>query len=152
MDRHGRIDERVAAVELFRGLRASDLRTVSQLTTQVELAPGSVLTREGRSGSQFIILLEGTVAVSACDRVIAMRGPGDFLGEISLLGARTQTATALATTPVVVAVASKAEFWSLAAVAPSVGERLRATMAERLAEMQFVPSEPAPRGISAAWA
>jgi CRP-like cAMP-binding protein len=144
MERHGRIDEQVAAAELFRGLRPSELRSVTQLTTRVALAPGSVLTKEGQAGSQFMILLEGTVAVSACDRVIAMRGPGDFLGEISLLGARTQTATALATTPVAVAVASRSEFWSLLSIAPAIGDRLRSTMTERLAEMQFAPPAPAP--------
>src|SRR5262245_3548580 len=144
MERHIRVDDRVAAAELFRGLKTNELRTVSQLTTQNAHAPGSVLTREGQPGAQFMILLEGTVAVSACDRVIAMRGPGDFLGEISLLGARMQTATALATTPVVVVVTSRAEFWSLLAIAPTVGDCLRATMAERLAEMHFVPPTPTP--------
>jgi CRP-like cAMP-binding protein len=149
MNRHGRIDEQVAAAELFQGLRTSELRTVTQLTTRIELPPGSMLTREGQIGAQFIVLLEGAVAVSACDRVIAMRGPGDFLGEISLLGGRRQTATALATTPVLVAVASKPEFWGIVAVAPSIADRLRATTAERLAEMEFSPPEPV-RTVSAA--
>jgi CRP-like cAMP-binding protein len=143
MDGHGRVDERVAAVSLFRGIRKKQLREISHLTTPIELAPGSVLTREGHPGAQFMILLEGTVAVSARDRVIAMRGPGDFLGEISLLGRRPQTATALATTPVVVAVASRAEFWSMLEAAPKIGDTLRATMTERLAEMHFEPLEVA---------
>lgn len=143
MDRNVRVDEQVATAELFRGLKTNELRAVSALTTRIALAPGSVLTREGQPGTQFMIMLEGTVAVSACDRVIAMRGPGDVLGEISLLGARPQTATALATTPVVVLVASRGEFWSLLSITPSIGDRLRSIVAERLAEMAFVPPEPA---------
>jgi CRP-like cAMP-binding protein len=135
MQRHGTIDEQLAGVELFRGLSAKKLRAITSMTTRVDLPPGRVLTREGHAGAQFVILLEGTVAVSACDRVIAMRGPGDFLGEISLLGARMQTATALTTTPVVAGVVSKPDFWSMLGEAPSIGDTLRATMAERLAEV-----------------
>jgi CRP-like cAMP-binding protein len=142
MDRHEGIEEQFAQLELFRGLKRGVLRTMSSLITVIELPPGSVLTREGRPGSQFMIVLEGSVAVSACDRVIAMRGPGDFLGEISILATRTQTATALAITPVVLAVAARAEFWSMLAV-PPIAERVRGAMAQRLAEMQYGDPDPA---------
>jgi CRP-like cAMP-binding protein len=135
MHRSGTIDEELAAMKLFRGLPVKRLRTISALTTRVELQPGRVLTKEGRPGSQFVIVVQGSVAVSAHDHVIATRGPGDFLGEISLLGARAQTATALTTTPVVASVVSKRDFWSLLYEAPAVESVLRATMAERLLEV-----------------
>jgi len=138
MQRHGSIDEQLADVGLLRGLPAKKLRTITSLTTRVELPAGRMLTREGRPGAQFMILLEGTAAVSSCDRVIAVRGPGDFLGEISLLGARLQTATALTTTPVVAAVMSKADFWSMLGEAPTIAETLQTTMAKRLGEVHEV--------------
>jgi CRP-like cAMP-binding protein len=142
MERHGRIDEHLAEMELFRGLGSRKLRAITSLTTPLELEPGAVITREGRAGSQFIIVHEGSVAVSACGRVIATRGPGDFLGEISLLGARMQTATALATTPVLTSVVSKPDFWSMLGEAPSVADVLRATMAERLTDVHAFCEEP----------
>jgi len=138
MERHGTVDEQLAEAELFRGLSARKLRAVSSLMTRVELAPGAVITKEGRPGSQFLVVLDGLVAIGACDRVIATRGPGDFLGEISLLGARVQTATALATTPITVAVFGKPDFWSMLGEVPATGEMLRAVMAERLAEVNAV--------------
>ena len=138
MQRHRSIDEQLADVGLLRGLPAKKLRTITSLTTRVELPAGRMLTREGRPGAQFMILLEGTAAVSSCDRVIAVRGPGDFLGEISLLGARLQTATALTTTPVVAAVMSKADFWSMLGEAPTIAETLQTTMAKRLGEVHEV--------------
>ena len=141
MERHGTIDEQLADAELFRGLSTRKLRTISSLMTRVDLASGTVITKEGRPGSQFLVLLEGVVAIGACDRVIATRGPGDFLGEISLLGARVQTATALATTPVTAAVFSKPDFWSLLGEVPAAGEVLRSAMSERLAEVAAVPNE-----------
>jgi CRP-like cAMP-binding protein len=142
MERHGRIDEQLADTDLFRGLRAGKLRQVTSLATRVDLSAGTVITKEGRPGSQFIVLLDGVVAVGACDRVIATRGPGDFLGEISLLGARVQTATTLATTPVVAAVFSKPDFWSLLGEVPEVGAILRSAMSGRLDELAKVPMEP----------
>ena len=141
MERHGTIDEQLADAELFRGLSTRKLRTISSLMTRVDLASGTVITKEGRPGSQFLVLLDGVVAIGACDRVIATRGPGDFLGEISLLGARVQTATALATTPVTAAVFSKPDFWSLLGEVPAAGEVLRSAMSERLAEVAAMPNE-----------
>ena len=138
MERHGTIDEQLAETELFRGLSARKLRTISSLMTRVDLVSGTVITKEGRPGSQFLVLLDGVVAIGACDRVIASRGPGDFLGEISLLGARVQTATALTTTPTTVAVFSKPDFWSMLSEVPAAGDVLRAAMTERLAEMHAV--------------
>lgn len=141
MDRYGRIDEQLAAAPLFRGLGARQLRSVTALTTRVEVAPGTVLTKEGRPGSQFTVLLDGDVAVSACDRVVATRGAGDFLGEISLLGARVQIATALATTAVTAAVFAKPDFWSMLGEVPAVADTLRGAMVERLAEISALPHE-----------
>ena len=131
-------------MELLRGLSSHKLRAITSLTTRLDLEPGAVITREGRAGSQLVLLHEGTVAVSTCGRVIATRGPGEFLGEISLLGACVQTATALATTPVAMSVVSKPDFWSMLGEAPSVAEVLRATMAERLADVRVVCSEQSP--------
>jgi CRP-like cAMP-binding protein len=141
MHQHGTIDEQLAEIELFRGLSAKKLRTITSLTTRVVCSPGQVLTKEGHAGTQFVIVVDGTVAVSACDRVVATRGPGDYLGEISLLGARVQTATALTTTPLVAAVVSKPDFWSLLGAVPEIREPLQASARARLAELQSIAPE-----------
>lgn len=135
MERHAIIDERLAETPLFKGLTKRQLRTVSSLMTHIDLEPGAVITKEGRPGGQFVLLLEGSVAVSAQDRVLTTRGAGDFLGEISLLTGCPQTATALATTPTAVAVVSKPDFWSLLGGLPAVGDDLRAVMLDRLGEL-----------------
>ena len=87
-------------------------------------------------------MLEGTVEVRAGGQVLATRGPGDFLGEISLLGAQLRTATVVATTPVVFDVLSKTEFWTLLDELPELAEQLRAAMNERLAVV--APDRPDP--------
>jgi CRP/FNR family transcriptional regulator, cyclic AMP receptor protein len=136
MERHESIDRQLGAVPLFRGLSKKQLRRISSLMTRVDRPAGQVLTSEGKSGNEFFIVLEGEVEVRQGDRVIATRGPGDYLGEIALLDDRPRTATVVATTPVSVEVLSRREFMSLLAEAPELSEQIMATVAQRLADLE----------------
>ena len=136
MERHESIDRQLGAVPLFRGLSKKQLRRISSLMTRVDRPAGQVLTSEGKSGNEFFIVLEGDVEVRQGDRVIATRGPGDYLGEIALLDDRPRTATVVATTPVSVEVLSRREFMSLLAEAPELSEQIMATVAQRLADLE----------------
>ena len=84
MDRHDRIEQRLAEVPLFAGLSKKELRTIAHLATYLEEPEGTVLTAEGESGNEFIIVLEGEVEVQQGGEVIATRGAGDYFGEIAL--------------------------------------------------------------------
>jgi len=136
MKRHGTFEGHLAEVELFRGQTAGTMREIERLFTPVTLAPGTVVTREGRAPSQFVVIVDGSLVVSAGDRVITTRGPGDHLGEISLLSRRLQTATTLTTTPVHAYVASKSDFAELLLTAPDVEQALWGSTAHRLAELR----------------
>ncbi len=66
--------------------------------------PGDVLFHEGERASEFIAILTGTVAVieaygSQDERVIAIHGPGRFLGEIGLLTGQAAFVTAVVREP-----------------------------------------------------
>jgi CRP/FNR family transcriptional regulator, cyclic AMP receptor protein len=135
MDRHVWIDEHLAVVPLFEGLSKQQLRRISRLMTRLDWPAGKVLTREGEHGDEFVIVLEGEVEVRQGDRVVATRGPGEYVGEIALLDKRPRTATVVATTPVLVEVLSRREFMSLLAEAPELSEQILATMAQRLADL-----------------
>jgi CRP/FNR family transcriptional regulator, cyclic AMP receptor protein len=136
MDRHVWIDEHLAAVPLFEGLSKKQLRRISSLMTRLDEPAGKVLTTEGQQGYEFFIVLEGEVEVRQGDRLVATRGPGEYVGEIALLDKRPRTATVVATTPVLVEVLSRREFMSLLAQAPELSEQLLATMARRLADLE----------------
>jgi CRP-like cAMP-binding protein len=136
MDRRVWIDEQLAAVPLFEGLSKKQLRRISSLMTRIDRPAGQVLTTEGQPGFEFFIVLEGEVEVRRGDRVIARRGPGEYVGEIALLDRRPRTATAVATTPVSVEVLSRREFMSLLAEATELSEQILATMAQRLADLE----------------
>jgi CRP/FNR family transcriptional regulator, cyclic AMP receptor protein len=80
-------------------------------------------------------VLEGEVEVRQGDRVVATRGPGEYVGEIALLDKRPRTATVVATTSVSVEVLSRREFMSLLAQASELSAQILATVAQRLADL-----------------
>jgi CRP-like cAMP-binding protein len=135
MARQESTDERLARIPLFEGLSKKQLSQVSSLMTPLDLKAGKVLARQGEVGREFLILLEGQVEVVRDGKIIAVRGPGDFIGEIALLDNRPRTATVTARTDVVVEALNRGEFASLLAKAPELSAQVMATMARRLAAL-----------------
>jgi CRP/FNR family transcriptional regulator, cyclic AMP receptor protein len=131
----GSIDEQLAAVPLFEGLSKKQLSQISSLMTPLDIAAGRVLANQGDIGREFMILLEGEIEVARDGKVIAVRGAGDYVGEIALLDERPRTAALTARTDIVVEVLNRAEFSSLLAEAPELSRQIRATMARRLTEL-----------------
>jgi CRP-like cAMP-binding protein len=128
-------EEMLAEVPLFKGLSKKHLKQISGLTTRIDAAPGKVLTREGETGREFILILEGDVEIRRGDEVIATRGAGSYIGEIALLEHRPRTATVVATTPAVLEIIGQREFATLLEDEPEIGAAIKATSAERLAEL-----------------
>jgi CRP/FNR family cyclic AMP-dependent transcriptional regulator len=135
MDRHDRIEQRLAEVPLFAGLSKKELRTIAHLATYLEEPEGTILTAEGESGNEFIIVLDGEVEVRQGGEVIATRGAGDYFGEIALLDHRPRTATIIAKTPVEIEVIGRQEFTGMLAEVPELAGKIMATMAQRLADL-----------------
>ena len=133
---HGKTEEWLQQVPLFKGLSKKQLRLVSSLATRLNEPAGTVLTHEGHQGQEFIIVLEGEIEVRKGDRVVATRGPGSYVGEIALLDNRPRTATVVAKTPVVIEVIGRREFRGLLAETPELADEIMATMAQRLAELE----------------
>ena len=140
MRSHPWIDERLAEVPLFNGLSKKQLRTVSSLATALELPAGKVLMTEGGGGYEFVVIEAGQVEVRRGDRVIATRGPGDYIGEIALVEHRPRTATVVATTPVTIAVIGRREFQGMLDEMPDVAAKIKVTAEERLAALSGKPS------------
>jgi len=136
MDRHGWIDEQLAKVPLFEGLSKKELREISSLATQLDEREGTVLTKQGALGNEFIIIIDGEAEVQIDGKAIKRLGPGDFSGEIARVTHRPRTATGVAKTPMKIEVIDRREFATMLADAPEVGAKLLETVASRLAETQ----------------
>jgi CRP/FNR family transcriptional regulator, cyclic AMP receptor protein len=121
------------SVPLFAECSKRELRKLAAIADEIDLREGTVLTREGRTGHEFFVLVEGTVRVTKNGRKLADLGPGDWLGEIALLTRAPRTATATTTSPVAAIVIVDREFRRVVAEIPSIATKMLSCVAGRLA-------------------
>jgi CRP/FNR family cyclic AMP-dependent transcriptional regulator len=135
MLRHVSRDAKVAllrSVPLFAGLDTHQLARLGALADEIDLPEGRVLMRQGESGSEMMVLIDGSVRVERDGRVIAERGPGETMGEISLIDHGERTATVTLTAPSRLLVVGHREFHSLMDEFPEVKMRVLESMARRI--------------------
>jgi len=124
--------ELLKQVPLFAGCSKAELREVALSTDEIDLRDGHVLTREGRPGREFFILVEGTANVTQDGKEIAELKHGDWFGEIALLTHRPRTATVTATSPVRVLVLTDRAFRRVVETMPRIALKVLASVGQRL--------------------
>jgi CRP/FNR family transcriptional regulator, cyclic AMP receptor protein len=98
---------------------------------------GATLIGEGTRPDLVVVLLSGRVKVTSVsgggdEAVLAVRGPGDLLGELSALDGQPSSATVSALDPVEALVVSAAEFRTYLQANPGVVLRLLELLTRRL--------------------
>jgi thioredoxin reductase (NADPH) len=117
-------------------LSDAQIAALSEVGVRRPTHRGEVLFREGDEGYDFFVILEGTVAVvddtGPDPRVIAVHGPGRFLGELSVLTGQAAFFTAVVQEPGAVLAVPREELRRLATQDPEFGELvLRACLCRR---------------------
>jgi CRP/FNR family transcriptional regulator, cyclic AMP receptor protein len=105
--------DHLSAVPLFRGLPESALEAVAGLASETQFTDGDTITREGDEGDAFFVVVDGRLVVTRNGMTIRDLGPGDFLGEISLIDGRPRTATVTAAGPVKALCVRRTDFLEL---------------------------------------
>lgn len=101
-------------------------------------SPGEILFREGEPGDRFSIILEGEVDIVKAmetpdERVLAVLGPGEFIGEMSLLYRdHARSASARAHTPTRMLELTQTDFDDLLRRRPELAFHIMQEMSERL--------------------
>jgi CRP-like cAMP-binding protein len=131
--RRDRKIELIAGVPLFAGCSKRELARIATLADEIDLPEGSTLTREGRSGREFCVLVEGSAEVHAGKKKLATLSDGDFFGEIALVLDAPRSATVVATTPVQLLVVERRGFRRLMEEMPSIQAKVLQALAKRLA-------------------
>jgi len=119
-------------VPLFSGCSKAELREVALSADELDLRDGYLLTREGRPGREFFVLVEGTARVTRNDKKLSDLGPGDWFGEIALLTHVPRTATVTATSPVRVLVVTDRSFRRVVETMPRIALKVLASVGQRL--------------------
>jgi CRP/FNR family cyclic AMP-dependent transcriptional regulator len=118
---------------LFAACSKAELRALASSADELDLREGTVITREGRPGREFFVLVSGTARVTKDGKAIAELGAGDWFGEIALLTDTPRTATITATSPVDVLVITDRRFRNVVETMPSIALKILASLADRLA-------------------
>jgi len=124
--------ELLKKVPLFAECTKSELRELAGIADELDLTEGTVLTREGKIGHEFFVLIDGAVRISSDGKKLADLGAGDWLGEIALLTNAPRTATATATSPVRTLVMVDRDFRRVVEDMPSIAMKVLNCVAVRL--------------------
>ena len=131
-------EERLKAIPLFAGLNRKERRALAPRADEVELEQGRAMVREGEWPYEFFAIEEGTAEVRRGDQLLAELGPGDFFGEMGLIGDTRRNASVIATTPVRVVVMTAQAFRQTARELPEVAAKIRAAIEERGRDLEAV--------------
>ncbi|HKN37495.1 MAG TPA: cyclic nucleotide-binding domain-containing protein [Acidimicrobiia bacterium] len=134
MGRRDAYIEHLTQVPLFSACSRDELQKLAKRTTDIPIAEGHVLVKEGDRGLEFFVIVSGLAKVSRRGRKVGELGPGDFFGELALLIDSNRNATVTALTPMEAIVLSRREFEAALADAPRMTRKIMAGMARRLAE------------------
>ena len=120
-------------VPLFSGASKAELGQIAAIADEVDLPAGKTLIKEGDSGREFFVLIDGTADVTQDGRHIRKLGPGDFFGEIALISKAPRSATIVTTSPVRALVITDRAFRQLLDNSPDIQIGVLLALAERLA-------------------
>ncbi|HSP28981.1 MAG TPA: cyclic nucleotide-binding domain-containing protein [Ilumatobacteraceae bacterium] len=138
------------AVPLFSGLNKRQLAAVAKVVDHMTFEPGAVLVKEMDVGRRLIIIREGTAEVirqgfvagdsakgveQGASRRLATVGPGDVVGELSLIDGRPTSAAVVADTRLETLVLYGTRFRKLLTSMPQLYPHLLVGLASRIREL-----------------
>ena len=100
-ERHHRFEEqhRHFADNMPKGVDRAAIKRLLDLAAVEKFEPDTVLTAEGEKVRRLVYLAEGIVKIEHAGRLVAICGPGDYIGELSFLSGKPATATATVVKP-----------------------------------------------------
>jgi len=127
--------EALRKVPFFEDLTPEDLERIATIGHRMTFATGQSILSKDEVGGGLFVLLSGSATVEAGGKSHRLR-PGDFLGEMSLLGHRPRSATVTAEEPVEVLTVEATYFRPFLIKNPSVAVTILEGVVERLREVQ----------------
>ena len=127
--------EILAEIGLFDELSPDELGELASWFESRTVGEDVRLIEEGRSCYSFFVLRSGGVVVTAGDRTVAELGPGDFFGEMAILGDGRRFASVTSTAPSELLVMFGTEFRRLEQQHPAIAATLEQAMRHRLSEL-----------------
>jgi CRP/FNR family transcriptional regulator, cyclic AMP receptor protein len=122
----------ISSLTLFADLGGPQLEAISHIFEETTFAPGQRILRQGITGSNFYVVVDGEASVKIDGEERANIGRGDFFGEMSLLLGSAPTADVTARTPLRCLMLAGPELHGFLDKYPTVMYRMLVAMARRL--------------------
>jgi CRP/FNR family transcriptional regulator, cyclic AMP receptor protein len=108
----GRIHSLITFSPLFENFNLAEVSLLSQFMQVYRTEPGAEIIREGETGDFLVFLIEGRIEVFKQDkwnapRLIALIGPGQSFGEMSMIDGEPRFASCIAAEACTIAVLSR---------------------------------------------
>ena len=133
MARDSKLDH-LSNVRLFSNLTKRELATVGRASDEISVDAGRLLVREGDTGHEFFLILDGRAVVKRAGRKVATLEPGQYFGELALLDRAPRNASVIADTPMRLLVLAQRAFNDLLESVPVIAQKMLRSMAVRLRE------------------
>lgn len=130
-----RTEELLSQTRLFAGVDAAGLASIADRINEVDVPADRVLARQGEIGTGFFIVVSGSVRVVRDGETLAVLGPGDFFGELSVIDGKPRTAQVVSVEPTVCLALATWDFEAVIAEQPSVAMAILRELASRLREL-----------------
>jgi CRP/FNR family transcriptional regulator, cyclic AMP receptor protein len=124
--------ELIKRVPLFSRCTKKELAAIAGEADELVVPEGRTLARQGATGSEFVVIVEGSADVRKNGRKINRLGAGDFLGEIALISGAARTATVTTTSEARILVLNDRGFRRLTKEIPSLQASVLKALSERL--------------------
>jgi CRP/FNR family transcriptional regulator, cyclic AMP receptor protein len=124
--------ELLGACRLFSTVQPTDLVNLAERAVEVDFPPDRVIARQGEIGTGFFVVVAGSVRVVRDGEELAVLGPGEFFGELSVLDGKPRVAQVVSVTETRCLALASWDFEAALLANPSLSLAILRGMAERL--------------------
>jgi CRP-like cAMP-binding protein len=131
------VDDTLAKAGIFQGVEPEAATALAAQLETVTYPRGSAIFSEGELGDRLYIILDGKVKLGrhspdGRENLLAIMGPADMFGELSVFDPGPRTSTAVAVTEVRLATMDRVGMRSWVTQRPEIAEQLLRVIARRL--------------------
>jgi CRP-like cAMP-binding protein len=127
--------EHLRTVLLFSGCSQKELEKIAKAGDEVSMPAGSLIVDQGQTGREAFVILSGTVTVKRNGKKISTLGPGNIVGELSLLDHGPRTATVVCETDATFLLIDQRRFRGVVDDVPALAHKLLSSLASRIRDL-----------------
>ena len=126
-------------VSLFTALSTTDLKQIAAITDEYSYEDGELIAEQGELGEEMYIIVSGAIRVIArledgATSEVALRQPGEYVGEMSIISHEERVASLIASGDVRVLCIEQGEFEEILRLRPDASLAVMRVLCDRLKE------------------